>query len=72
MVIHLQIIYQAHLQELLTINTSDFERLKNFFSDDLRSMALLEGCGERSMLDVRLHLSLLKLLCSFIAYVLVI
>uniref|UniRef100_A0A9J2Q5G7 Piezo non-specific cation channel R-Ras-binding domain-containing protein n=1 Tax=Ascaris lumbricoides TaxID=6252 RepID=A0A9J2Q5G7_ASCLU len=48
------IIYQAHLQELLTINTSDFERLKNFFSDDLRSMALLEGCGERSMLDVRL------------------
>uniref|UniRef100_A0A915ANH7 Piezo non-specific cation channel R-Ras-binding domain-containing protein n=1 Tax=Parascaris univalens TaxID=6257 RepID=A0A915ANH7_PARUN len=48
------IIYQAHLQELLTINASNFKKLKNYFSDDLRSMALLEGCGERSMLDVHL------------------
>ncbi|KHN73668.1 Piezo-type mechanosensitive ion channel component 2 [Toxocara canis] len=48
------ILYQSHLQELPTISETEFEKLKSFFSDDVRATALLEGCGERSMLDVRM------------------
>ncbi|VDK58080.1 unnamed protein product [Anisakis simplex] len=48
------ILYQAHLEELETIKVEDFKTLKQFFSDDHSSLALIEACGKSSMLDVKL------------------